>query len=104
MLIDGERLPSLVIQYRMGVQAERTSKTVAADESFFEYFRGAGEAPSGYSVAQQRERDNRHTVSPPISELACGNDHRVHDVVGHLLAEPLEVPHIVVPDIRRLPR
>ena len=55
MLIDGERLPSLVIQYRMGVQAERASKTVAADESFFEYFRGAGEAPSGYSVAQQRE-------------------------------------------------
>lgn len=101
MLIDDERLPSLVIQYRMGVQAERASKTVAADESFFEYFRGAGEAPSGYSVAQQRERDNRHAISASVSEFAGRNNQRIHDVMRHLLPQPLEMPHVLIPDIWR---
>lgn len=36
VLIDGERLTSLMIKYRVGVQVERTYKVVTVDEDFFE--------------------------------------------------------------------
>lgn len=36
VLIDGERLTSLMIKYRVGVQVERTYEVVTVDEDFFE--------------------------------------------------------------------